>query len=149
MPIRQVYGFVFDDLGRVVLQDDEGTFNLPGGTPEPSDADLAATLARECMEESQLLHGPPAFVGWQQVIEDDGVTYAQVRMAARLVRFMPRNADPCTGRTYRRLLTSVAMAPTRLGWGWNAQAQTEAATEVAAAVLGITFAAAPAEEYVA
>ncbi|WP_050997064.1 MULTISPECIES: NUDIX domain-containing protein [Frankia] len=63
MAVRQVHGFVLDELGRVVLQEDEGVCNLPGGTPEPADADLAATLARECAEESQLRHGPPVFVG--------------------------------------------------------------------------------------
>ena len=45
LAVTQVYGYLLCPLtGRVLVQDDEGTWNLPGGTPEPWDTDLTATL---------------------------------------------------------------------------------------------------------
>ena len=38
----------------MLVQDDDGVFNLPGGTPESYDADLVATLVREAFEENQV-----------------------------------------------------------------------------------------------
>ena len=41
---------------------------LPGGTPEPFDADREATLAREAFEENTVRIAPsPAYLGYQQV----------------------------------------------------------------------------------
>ena len=58
LQITQVYGWLLcPQTGRVLVQDDEGVFNLPGGTPEPEDADLAATLVREAFEENQVRVG--------------------------------------------------------------------------------------------
>ncbi|MGH3900019.1 MAG: NUDIX domain-containing protein [Pseudonocardiaceae bacterium] len=54
IPVVQVYGWLVDDAGRVLVQDTGTRFNLPGGSPEPDDADLAATVVREAMEESQV-----------------------------------------------------------------------------------------------
>ncbi|MGC5661717.1 NUDIX hydrolase [Micromonospora sp. WMMD723] len=50
----QVYGWLFDDHGRVLVQDTPDGHNLPGGSPELVDADPAATLHREAAEESQV-----------------------------------------------------------------------------------------------
>ena len=56
LEITQVYGYLLCPVtGRVLVQDDDGVLNLPGGTPEPEDGgDLAATLVREAFEESQV-----------------------------------------------------------------------------------------------
>ena len=49
LEITQVYGYLLCPVtARVLMQDDGGVFNLPGGTPEPEDhGDLVATLVRE------------------------------------------------------------------------------------------------------
>lgn len=63
--ITQVYGYLLCPLtGRVLVQDDNGVFNLPGGTPELEDADLAATLMREAFEENQVRVGATAYLGY-------------------------------------------------------------------------------------
>jgi len=54
--ITQVYGYLLcPRTGRVLVQDDAGVFTLPGGKPEPEDADVAATLVREAFEENQVV----------------------------------------------------------------------------------------------
>jgi hypothetical protein len=37
MPVRQVYAWIVDEGGRVLLIDMPGGWNLPGGTPEECD----------------------------------------------------------------------------------------------------------------
>jgi len=46
LEITQVYGYLIcPATGRVPIQDDDGVFNLPGGTPEAWDSGMSATLA--------------------------------------------------------------------------------------------------------
>ena len=55
LQVTQVYGYLIcPSTGRVLIQDDEGVFNLPGGSPEAWDGGISATLLREAMEESQV-----------------------------------------------------------------------------------------------
>lgn len=127
-----MYGYLLcPRTGRVLVQDDGGVFNLPGGTPEPEDAGLAATLAREAFEENQVRIGATAYLGYQEVHRPGRAPYAQVRMAGVIGRFAPRAPDPDGGRVYRRLMTSLAAAPQVLGWGEPAVAQAQAASLVA------------------
>ncbi|HTU04619.1 MAG TPA: hypothetical protein VMG13_03610 [Trebonia sp.] len=45
----------------------------PGGSPEPYDADLYATLAREAFEENTVRIGPSAaYLGYQEVRQPGG-----------------------------------------------------------------------------
>jgi 8-oxo-dGTP diphosphatase len=82
LEITQVYGYLLCPVTcRVLVQDDDGVFNLPGGTPEPEDADLAATLMREAFEENQVRVGATAYLGYQEVHRPGRARYAQVRMA--------------------------------------------------------------------
>ncbi|MFH8738047.1 MULTISPECIES: NUDIX hydrolase [unclassified Streptomyces] len=142
--VRQVYGIVFESVsGAVVVQDDGGRYNLPGGTPEPEDSgDLLATLRREVHEESQLALADWAPVGYQLVSEDGRAPYVQVRYAALLEKADPIAPDPCTGRAYGRMLVSPVDAAELLGWGERGAAQLAAAARVAAERWGLTVAAA-------
>jgi 8-oxo-dGTP pyrophosphatase MutT (NUDIX family) len=81
LEVTQVYGWLLCPVtGRVLVQDDVGIFNLPGGTPEPEDASLVATLTREAFEENQVRVGAAAYLGYQEVRRPGRVPYAQVRM---------------------------------------------------------------------
>jgi NUDIX domain len=53
----------------------------PGGTPEPHEADLVATLVRETFEENQIRVEATAYLGYQEVHRPGRPQYAQVRMA--------------------------------------------------------------------
>jgi 8-oxo-dGTP diphosphatase len=128
--IRQVYGFCFDGSGRILLREDDGHYGLPGGKPEHCEKP-AAVLARECREESQITIGEPIYLGYQEVTEHGQPPYAQLRMAARITDFLPREPDPDTGRTYGRRITPLNKAPGLLDWGIDGLLQ--AATAVQAA----------------
>lgn len=136
MPVRQVYGYVFDDLGRlVVLYDaDLGAWNLPGGTPEEADrGDVVATLVREVAEEVQVTFTDPVYLGYQQVIRPGRAPYAQLRMAARLDRLGERAPDPDSGRVHVRRLCPLDEAVQLLGWGAPAEPQIKCAAVAAEA----------------
>jgi hypothetical protein len=63
LEVRQVWGWLTDRDGRVlILLDRLGTPSLPGGRPEPGEA-LAQTLAREAAEEAAADIGPPTVLG--------------------------------------------------------------------------------------
>ena len=131
LEVTQVYGYLLCPLtGRVLVQDDEGTCNLPGGTPEPWDTDLTATLVREAFEESQVRVGVTAYLGYQEVHRSGRASYAQVRMTGVIDEFAPRAPDLDGGRVYR-LMTSLEDAPRVLGWGEPAELQARAAAQVA------------------
>lgn len=136
--IMQVYGYLLcPATARVLVQDDDGWFNLPGGKPEPGDADLMDTLVREAAEESQVTVSDSAYLGYQEVHRPGRSPYAQVRMVGLIASFEPRRPDPDGGRIYRRLMTSLAQAPHVLGWGEPAVAQTAIAARVAEQVWGL------------
>ncbi|MFD0684612.1 NUDIX domain-containing protein [Actinomadura fibrosa] len=130
--ITQVYGHLLcPQTARVLVQEDEGWFNLPGGTPERWDDDIVATLVREAFEENQVRVTDAVYLGYQEVHRPGMVPYAQVRMAGLIGAFEPRRPDPDGGRVYRRLMTSLSEAPQVLGWGEPAVAQAKAAARVA------------------
>jgi 8-oxo-dGTP pyrophosphatase MutT (NUDIX family) len=130
VPVVQVYGWLMDDAGRVLVQNTGNRFNLPGGSPEPGDADLAATVVREAMEESQVTVTEVAYLGYEQV-HRAGRPRALVRTVGRISEFHPRHPDPDSGRLFRRLMTSLAEAPSLLEWGSSGLAQAQAATRLA------------------
>lgn len=93
LPVIQVYGWLVDDAGRVLVQDTGDRFNLPGGSPEPIDVDLAATVVREAMEESQVTVTDVVYLGYEQV-QRAGRPQALVRTVGRIGEFRPRWAGP-------------------------------------------------------
>ncbi|MPZ65922.1 MAG: NUDIX hydrolase [Pseudonocardiaceae bacterium] len=137
MPVVQVYGWLLDDAGRVLVQDTGARFNLPGGSPDPVDADLAATVAREAMEESQVTVTDVVYLGYEQ-LERAVEPRALVRTVGRIGVFHPRHPDLDGGRLLRRLMTSLAEAPGLLGWGRSGEAQAQAATRIAEGWWGVS-----------
>ena len=132
LPVTQVSGWLLCPVsGRVLIQEkDDGTFSLPGGTPESFDADRDATLAREAFEENTVRISPTtAYLGYQEVHQPGRPVIAQLRMAGIITEFAVRAPDPDNGRINRRYMTSLAAAPAVLGWGQPAEAQARAAAE--------------------
>lgn len=133
MPIRQVYGYVFDQQARLVLlRDPAGIWNLPGGTPEHEDlGDHLATLEREVWEEVQVRLADPIYLGYQSVHIPGRTLYAQLRMAARLTVLGDRAPDPDHGLIHVRHRCGVAEAEELLSWGAAARPQIQAAARAA------------------
>lgn len=52
--VTQVYGYIFDDKGRLLLVNPKTTWRLPGGHPEPEDKNFEQTLIREADEEADV-----------------------------------------------------------------------------------------------
>jgi 8-oxo-dGTP pyrophosphatase MutT (NUDIX family) len=132
LPVTQVYGWLICPVsGRVLIQEqDDGTFSLPGGAPEPFDTDRDATLAREAFEENQVrISATTAYLGYQEVRQPGRQVIAQLRMAGIITQFADRAPDPDNGRLNRRYMTSLVAAPAVLGWGQPAEAQARAAAE--------------------
>ncbi|MBV9013239.1 MAG: NUDIX hydrolase [Pseudonocardiales bacterium] len=136
VPVVQVYGWLVDDAGRVLVQDTGNRFNLPGGSPEPFDADLGATVAREAMEESQVTATDVGYLGYERVLRA-GRPQALVRTVGRISEFHPRQPDPDGDRLFRRLMTSFAEAPGLLRWGPSGVAQAQAAARIAQRCWGV------------
>lgn len=129
--VRQVYGFIFASDGRVLLLEDEGVFNLPGGKPEKSES-FVETLTRETREEVQTTIGAWEYLGYQFV---EGIeTFAQVRLVAALDRFLSADKDPSTGRKYLRLLVPPDELSGLLGWGEVGQTQVASAITLASKI---------------
>lgn len=136
--VRQVWGFCFDELGRVLLRLDQDGYGLPGGRPEPGEAEFADTLVRECLEETQTLLSQINYLGYQEVDDENGEpSYAQVRMIARITEIRPAAPDPDTGSVYGRLLTGTARAGELLAWGEGSRMQIAAAAALAQDWLGV------------
>jgi len=137
LAVRQVHGWLADTTGRVLIQDrrHEGKYLLPGDGCDPGDRDWAATLIRECAEESQVTLVPAtiSYLGHQVVAGDAGVagTYAQVRLFAVIAAFEPVTPDTDSGHEYRRLMTSIPTASRLLNWGLPGELQAQAAARTA------------------
>lgn len=131
LAVVQVYGWLFDDAGRVLVQRTPEGFNLPGGSPEPEDDSLSATLAREAMEESQVHVGDPVVLGHERSAVGSCGDRGFVRVAARITQVLPRQPDVDGGRLLGRMMVSWPTAVEVLAWGPAGAAQGRDAAEVA------------------
>ncbi len=153
LPVRQVHGWLADETGRFLLQDrvHERKFLLPGGKCDSGDSGWAATLLRECAEESQVRVAPDsvAYLGHQVVTGDPQAPgpYAQVRLFGAIEAFGPPAADPDSGHVYRRMMTAVSRAAELLAWGLVGNLQAQAAGR-AAQRFGLPVNAPAVESYV-
>lgn len=118
-----------DDAGRVLVQDTGAGFNLPGGSPEPGDADLGATVVREAMDRVS---------GRGHRCGVSGIRAGIARTVGRTGEFRPRHSDPDGGRLFRRLMTSLAEASGLLGWGCSVFAQAQAARQAASSLKAVS-----------
>lgn len=144
MEIRQVYGIIFTDDGRVMLRTENETnrikYSLAGGHPEAYDRDIEDTCRRELLEEINTTIHKPLYVGYQLVDEQDGTPlYAQVRMTAIVKCIGPVRPDPDNGKTYGRFLTTPDRAAALLNWGEVGDKQIQSAVEILKNKFGVTL----------
>ena len=51
LEVKQVYGVVFDDYGRIFLRVEDGKYKITGGKPKDRCESFEDTLKREFLEE--------------------------------------------------------------------------------------------------
>ena len=137
--VLQVYGFIFDLSGRILVQDDKGHYNLPGGKPNKGET-FVETLIREAAEESQVRFNWTHYLGYQHVQGDE--EFAQVRYAALLDHLSPAAPDPSRGKQYGRLWVPPMEVNALLGWGDSGRLQVESAVK-AMSVVSVSWSGAP------
>jgi 8-oxo-dGTP diphosphatase len=138
LEVLTVHGFLIcPATGRALLQERDGCFNLPGGSPDPDDADFSATLAREASEESQVVAAELTYLGYQEVCRADRAPSAQVRLAGLIAEFGPSRCDPDSGRLLRRLMCPLAQVPAVLGGGPVMKIQVGVAARIADQLWGV------------
>ena len=120
LEVRQVYGFIFDLDGRILLLEDEGQYNLPGGKPE-GDETIVETLVRESLEECQATIESSEYLGYQLI--EGHEKFAQVRFAALIRDLFPAAPDPITGKQYKRLWVPPLQVNELLKWGDSGDGQ--------------------------
>lgn len=120
LEVRQVYGFIFGPDGRILLLEDNGHYNLPGGKPENGES-FPETLIREAEEEVQVTITSIEYFGYQLITVPE--TFAQVRLVAMVDEIKQAAPDPSTGRQYRRLWVPPSIANELLDWGESGNEQ--------------------------
>jgi 8-oxo-dGTP pyrophosphatase MutT (NUDIX family) len=139
LQVLQVYGFIFDLSRRILVQDDEGRYNLPGGKPNEGESSVE-TLTREASEESQATIKWTNYLGYQYVQGDE--EFAQVRHAALLDHLLPATPDSSSGKQYGRLWVPPMEVNALLGWGESGRLQVGSAVKAVSAI-SVTWNGAP------
>src|SRR5260370_39288959 len=85
----------------LVVRDSANPRASPGGTPEPYDSGLVATLVREAIEENQVRVAGAAYFAYQEDHRPRRAPYAQPRMAGLIGDVGARLRDHDGGRTER------------------------------------------------
>lgn len=129
LPVRQVYGVLFTDDGRIMLKVDEGFHGLIGGKPEPGET-REETLIREVYEEVNCEISQLHYLGYQTV-HGDGKPYAQLRYVAKIDKIGKNRPDLDGGKIYERLLVGQADAAKILDYGPEGEQIIDAAIRVA------------------
>lgn len=130
--IKQVYGIVFNEDGKIFLRIDDGIYKLTGGRPEIEDKSMEDTLRREFIEEANMTLKNIHILGYQLVDEENGVKpYAQVRMIAKIDEIFENRPDLDNGKTYERVFKMPEEAIELLNWGEVGKSQIEEAVKLA------------------
>lgn len=109
LKVRQVYGVIFDDSGKILLRVDNGLYKLTGGKPEENDNDFIDTLKREYLEELNIELDDIYYLGYLLVENDETVNYekyAQVRMIGKIKNIGKSKPDSDNGKVYGRFLSN-------------------------------------------
>ena len=102
LQIRQVYGVVFSNDGRILIRIEDGKYKLTGGKPEKGES-FEETLQREYIEELNVELTDVCYLGYL-LVDENGDKYAQVRMIAKIKDIKESHIDPATGKLYGRKL---------------------------------------------
>ena len=106
LTVKQVYGIVFSNDGRVLLRIEGNKYKLTGGKPELNET-FEETLKREYVEELNVELEECYYLGYL-LVEENNEKYVQVRMIGKIKRINNKRADTDTGKIYERKLVNVS-----------------------------------------
>lgn len=122
-PITQIYGICFNDRGKIlVCRELDKSWQLPGGTPEPSESP-EETLRRELLEEVNVKVKNIKPLGVQKVEfpgnpnKDEGEVFYQARYVCQLDKLLPLTPDSATGETWERKFVPADQIVEYIKWG--------------------------------
>lgn len=118
--IKQVYGIIFNDEGKVLVVNTVGNWQVPGGKPEPGES-IVETLIRESLEEADVELKDITPLGYQYVrqITENGLSknIGQIRFAAMVKELKKQTVDPATGKLPERRFIDVEEFLEYCPWG--------------------------------
>lgn len=103
--IKQVYGIIFNDEGKIIIINTVGNWQVPGGKPENEES-FQETLIRESIEEADIEIEDIIPLGYQKVEEiNDNINetpFYQLRYFAKIKNINESTIDPATGKIPER-----------------------------------------------
>lgn len=105
LKVKQVYGIVFSDDGKIILRIEDNKYKLTGGKPEDIDIDYKSTLEREYLEELNIEIDEIHYLGYLLVSENNE-EYAQVRMIGKIKNIGDIKPDKDNGKIYKRFMAN-------------------------------------------
>ena len=104
--VKQVYGIVFSNDKRIILQVNDNKYNLTGGKPLIGET-YEETLKREYIEELNIEIDNLYYLGYLLVEEENIKPYAQVRMIGKIKNIYENRPDIDNGKQYGRFLSNL------------------------------------------
>lgn len=115
-PVTQVYGVCFHK-GEILVIGSDGSWQLPGGTPE-KDESFEDTLKREAEEEANIEIEKIAPLGYQKVKNiKTGEIFYQLRYGSVITKIKNQKMDPATNKIYKRKLIQAEEFSKYCKWG--------------------------------
>lgn len=104
--VKQVYGIIFSNDKRIILQVENDKYNLTGGKPLTNET-YEKTLKREYIEELNIDVDNFYYLGYLLVEEENIKPYAQVRMIGKIKNIYENRPDIDNGKQYGRFLPNL------------------------------------------
>jgi 8-oxo-dGTP pyrophosphatase MutT (NUDIX family) len=118
--VKQVYGILFNEEGKILIINTVGNWQLPGGKPEEGESWKDA-LIREVMEEADIEIEQIIPLGHQIVseIKDEksGEVFCQLRCLAKISKINELTEDPATGIIPERKFIDSSKFSDYCPWG--------------------------------
>ena len=118
-PVKQVYGYLFDDEEKLLITNPNTTWRLPGGGPEEQDENFEETLIRETDEEADVEIEKITPLGYLKItpIDSDEKLHYALRYVAKVKKIKPQTKDVAIDEMGKREFISPDKFSDYCDWG--------------------------------